>query len=72
VILPFGAHRGEQIEDVPEDYLKWLAKPKPYTKNIHSSEIKWSVPVTIRMEARRILENRGYRIIGERIERVDT
>ena len=68
MILSFGIHRGEDISDVPEDYLKWLAKPKPYTKYVHSTEIKWTVPIVIRSEARRILESRGYRIIGERIE----
>jgi hypothetical protein len=69
--LPFGSYRGQDISDVPESYLKWLAKPKPYTKGIHSSEVTWTVPIEIRAEARRILESRGYRIIGERIERID-
>lgn len=71
-ILPFGIHKGKRLEDVPESYLKWLAKPKPYTINDHSTEITWTVPVDIRMKARQILERRGYRIIGERIEKTQS
>ena len=24
--MPFGEHRGEDIEDIPSDYLRWLAE----------------------------------------------
>ena len=24
MIMPFGVHRGKDIEDIPSDYLKWI------------------------------------------------
>ncbi len=69
MILNFGVHAGKEIDQVPLEYLKWLAKPKAYTKNRVSTEITFSVPFAVRAEARRVLEERGYVIIGERIEK---
>ena len=31
--MPFGKHKGEEIEDIPSDYLKWVAE------NIDDEEI---------------------------------
>jgi len=69
MILPFGKFAGQDMEVVPEDYLMWLAGGGIYTKNRHSTEIKWKVPMPIWVEARKILEARGYKLKGERWER---
>jgi len=66
--MPFGKYRGTHLEQLPEDYLIWLAKGKGYTK-AHTTEMKFSIPIPVWAESRRILEERGYKIIGERIER---
>jgi len=69
VIMPWGDHKGKRLEDIPEPYLIWLAKGKGYTKGKHSTEMAFKIPDKIFREARRILEIRGYKIIGERIEK---
>jgi hypothetical protein len=71
MILQFGGHKGERLEEVPEDYLMWLAKPKysgKYYESLHSTELKWKVSFAVKIEARKILENRGYKLIGEHWE----
>jgi hypothetical protein len=67
--LTFGIHKGKELEDVPEEYLCWLAKPTRYYKSQHSPEVAFKVPWAITVEARRIVESRGYKIIGERVEK---
>jgi len=72
MILLFGKYRGMSLEAIPEDYLMWLAKPKysgKFYESLHSTELKWKVPFNIKIEARRILDKRGYKLIGERWER---
>jgi hypothetical protein len=68
--LPFGTHKGKTLEEIPEDYLKWLAKPKPYHKPHDIKEITFTVPVLIRAAARKLLYERGWELIGERWENV--
>jgi uncharacterized protein (DUF3820 family) len=72
MLLPFGVHRGKKLENIPEDYLMWLGKPKysgKFYENARSTELVWKVPFNIKMEARKILESRGYKLIGERWEK---
>ena len=69
--IPFGKYKGQAMESLPEDYLMWLGKPKysdKYYKSLHSTELDWKVPFPIKLEARRILENRGYKLIGKHWE----
>jgi hypothetical protein len=71
MILPFGKHKGMNMEAAPEDYLMWLAKPKysgKFYESLHSTELSWKVPFTVKVEARRILESRGWKLIGEHWE----
>ncbi len=68
VLLNFGIFKGFDLENVPEDYLIWLAKGTGFTK-AHTTEMKFSIPTPVWIEARIILEGRGYKIIGERIEK---
>ena len=68
MILLFGKYKGARLESVPEDYLMWLAKPTysgRFYKSLHSTELNWKVPFAIKIEARVILESRGYKLKGE-------
>lgn len=67
----FGKFKNHNIENVPETYICWLAKPTRYYENRRSSEVVFKVPIAVQMEARKVLESRGCRIIGERIENRD-
>lgn len=72
MILGFGIYKGKRLEEIPEDYLMWLAKPKysgKFYESLHSTNLKWRVPLEIKTEARRILEERGWKLIGERWEK---
>jgi hypothetical protein len=72
MILPFGKYKGRQIEDIPEDYLCWLGKPKysgAFYKSLHSTELNWKVPLAVTIEARKILEKRGWKLNGTEWER---
>ncbi len=72
MILQFGIYKGKRLEDIPEDYLMWLAKPKysgKFYKSLHSSELNWKVPFAIKIEARKILESRGWKLKGETWEK---
>lgn len=67
--LDFGIHKGKILEDIPEDYLMWLAKPKysgKFYENARSTVLNWKVPFAVKTEARKILESRGWKLIGER------
>lgn len=69
--LTFGDHKGKTLEEIPEDYLKWLAKPVysgKFYKSRHDNELTWRVPFHVKMEARKLLEKRGYKLVGERWE----
>jgi hypothetical protein len=72
MILQIGKYKGQQFEAVPDDYLKWLAKPKysaKFYKSLHSTDLTWKVPWAVRIEARKQLEIRGYKLNGETWER---
>ena len=67
----FGKFAQHNIESVPIPYLCWLAKPSRYYKSQHSPEVTFKVPILVQMEARKVLDQRGFRIIGNRIENRD-
>lgn len=69
MIMPFGKFRGIPLERLEDDYLMWLAKGQGYTKNKHSTEMQFKIPANIWIEARKILESRGYVLKGERWEK---
>jgi hypothetical protein len=70
--IHFGKYKGQNIQSIPDDYCMWLSKPvysgKFYTCQ-HSTELKWKVPFDVKMAARKELERRGFKLIGERWER---
>lgn len=71
-ILTFGKYKGQSLKEVPEDYLMWLAKPVysgKFYKSLHSTELNWKVPFIVQINAREILESRGYKLIGTRWEK---
>jgi len=68
MILGFGKYKGKSLETVPDDYLKWLGKPKysgVFYKSLHSTELNWKVPLSVTIEARKVLEKRGFVLKGE-------
>lgn len=68
MLLTFGIHKGKELSTIDSDYLKWLSKPKysgKFYENSKSTELNWSVPFTVKLEARKELESRGYELIGE-------
>lgn len=72
MILKFGKYKGQNIQSIPDDYLMWLAKPVysgKFYKSLHSTELNWKVPFNIKMAARKELERRGYKLVGERWEK---
>lgn len=71
MVLNFGIHKGKRLEEVPEDYLKWLGKPVysgKFYKELHSMEKEWKVPFSIMAEARKVLDAMGYELKGTRWE----
>ena len=71
-ILTFGVHKNKSLEEIPEDYLMWLAKPVysgKFYKSLHSTELNWKVPFNIQIAARKVLDSRGYKLIGTRWEK---
>lgn len=61
MIIPFGAHKGKQFEDVPEEYLCWIcAAWKGGTKAKHAGEKPYRPLDWVYAEAKRILKERGY------------
>ena len=72
MILNFGKYKGKKLEDLPEDYIKWLGKPVysgKFYKSLHSTELNWKVPFPVKVEARKVLEKLGFKLIGERWEK---
>lgn len=72
MILPFGKCKGQSIRSIPDDYCIWLAKPVysgKFYKSQHSTELNWKVPFDVKIAARKELEHRGFKLIGERWER---
>lgn len=68
-VLNFGIYRGQKIEELEDmDYLRWLGKPKytaKYYKYAHSLDRKFTVPFQTIIEARKVLEQKGYYLVGE-------
>lgn len=73
MILQFGKYKGQKIENIQdENYLKWLAKPKysgKFYESLHSTDLKWKVPWAVKIEARRVLESRGWKLNGDTWEK---
>lgn len=38
-IIPFGKHRGERLEDVPEEYIAWLIERQRSTIEMYEKEL---------------------------------
>ena len=72
MIIHFGKFRGRTMDSIEDDgYLQWLAKPKysgKYYESLHSTDLKWKVPFPVKIEARKILESRGWVLKGEHFE----
>ena len=63
--VSFGAHKGERFEDVPESYLAWIIKAyKGGFKVSHPGEVKFCPPERDFLEARRVLDARGWNTRG--------
>ncbi len=61
----FGKYRNTEFERVPEDYLCWIcASFKGGFKAKHAGEAPFSPPMEDFIEARRILDERGYNTKG--------
>ena len=73
MMLQFGKYKGKDLQTVSdESYIMWLAKPVysgKFYKSLHSTELNWKVPFNIKMAARKELERRGYKLVGERWEK---
>lgn len=72
MILAFGQYKGENITEIPDDYLLWLAKPRysgKFYKSLHSMEKTWKVPFSVMAAAREEADRRGYILNGETWER---
>ena len=72
MIIPFGKCKGQNIQAIPDDYCMWLSKPKysgKFYEIQHSTDLKWKVPFDVKIAARKELERRGFKLIGERWER---
>jgi hypothetical protein len=73
MVLQFGKYRGKDLQVVSdESYIMWLAKPVysgKFYKSLHSTELNWKVPFDVRVAARKELERRGYKLVGERWEK---
>jgi hypothetical protein len=68
MIIPFGKFKGQSMNTLPDDYLQWLAKPKysgKYYESLHSTVLNWKVPFAVKIEARKVLEARGWKLKGE-------
>ena len=70
MIIPFGAHKGKDMSDpsIPDGYVRWMADRGRYNSPTNRFETAWKVPVDVWMGARREMEKRGYKHIGERWE----
>jgi len=71
MIIPFGIHQGKTYEEIPTDYLIFIAQGAKYFKGKHTTETTFKATWPQRFEAYRVLETRGYVRIGERIEGPD-
>ena len=68
MILDFGKFKGQDIENIDEEHILWLAKPNynsTFYKNLHDTKLSWKVPFGVKVEARKILAARGWVLKGE-------
>ena len=71
MILTFGQFKGRDLEDrtVPDSYIRWLALRGSFPEPGNRFETKWKVPIDVSIHARREMESRGYRRVGDWYER---
>lgn len=72
MIIPFGRYSGFDTSDritVPDSYIKWMALRGNYTNPANRFETTWKVPITLSIIARREMEDRGYKRVGDRYEK---
>ena len=73
MILDFGIHKGKELSDlsIPDEYIKWLASRGKYKSKLNQFEYAWKLPIMVWLAALKEIEDRGYKIIGERFEKED-
>ncbi len=71
--IPFGTYKGRELSDrtIPDSYIGWIAKRGSYQEPGNRFETRWKVPIDLSIEARREMENRGYRRINDQYVRED-
>jgi hypothetical protein len=71
-IITFGNYIGKPFSSIPDSYMGWLAKPVysgKFYRSLHSTDLKFKVPLKVTIAARQEMERRGYHLIGERWEK---
>lgn len=73
VILMFGCNKGKQIREVEDQYLIWIVKtyrgdykPRGFDR---FNQVRFTISEDVYIHAREVLKERGYRFIGNRIEK---
>jgi len=66
-VLQFGQFKGRPLSDrtIPDTYIRWLALRASYPMPGNRFETKWKVPIVTSIEARREMEKRGYKRVGD-------
>jgi hypothetical protein len=70
--IPFGIHKGKDIQQIPDDYLLYFLCERgkgTYYKSAHSLDVNWKVPIEVWEAARKEADRRGYTKIGNRWEK---
>jgi uncharacterized protein (DUF3820 family) len=69
MIISFGRHQGKDLRNIEDKYLIWLVKKDrgDYLSDTVGGS-KFKIPEEISLEARKILKEKGYKFIGNRIE----
>jgi uncharacterized protein (DUF3820 family) len=73
VIIPFGKYSGRDTSDlsIPDSYIKWMALRGTYTNPENRFETTWKVPIELSIIARREMEARGYKRVGDKYVKED-
>lgn len=72
MVIHFGKYKGREIQDIQDDkYLIGLAKDfyRDIGGKLPDDIFKFKVPDEVRIEARRVLIERGYKFKGSRVEK---